>query len=151
MKIKTLLHSLSVLLFFACHSPVQERHNPLRGDWQFLNSRGEYSEAYFTDSTYISFHMITGLTPEVRYILKNDTLFSTADRRHKGLSPMASFLKITDDKVVLSNLFTSDTLERVKGEEPLSQMHFPADSARFIKAFRKRYHDFLFAKGIIDE
>ncbi len=142
---------LLLFLFFSCVSPERRKHSVLQGDWQFLNSRGEYSEAYFTDSTYISFHMITGLTPEAHYFLRNDTLFSNADRHRKGLMPMATFRKISKDKIVLGNPFTKDTLERIQGEERLSQMHFPADSARFVKAFQKRYHDFLFGKGIIEK
>ena len=86
------------------------------------------------------------------YFIKNDTLFSDADKRNKGQSAIASFHSIEKDRIIIINRFSQDTLYRImSGEHLISNTTLPAKKEKFKASFMKRYKAFLLERGIIDK
>ncbi len=143
-----------ILFLFACN-PKQESksnvENTLKGNWCFLDGRGNYNEAFFSDNTYLTYNAKYGIAQIYNYKVNNDSLYSNVDRRKKGLNRIAkiSWLK---DKVVMITEFSRDTMERIKDTGmTLETMNPNVDTAKFHEAFNKRYEDFLVKKGILSK
>ncbi len=141
---------LALTLLFSCKQKPAAKHTKLYGDWQFLTSNGNYNEAYFSDSTYYSFNLKQGLFPVVNYYLKNDTLYSDANKSKKGMQAIAGFRTLSEDEVILINMFSQDTLYRIEGDSLLSGMLAKDQRKPYLEAFKKRYKQFLLDRGIID-
>ena len=151
MPVKNILFLFSFLIMLSCkHQPVQ-KHNDLYGNWQFLTADGNYNEAFFSDSTYFSYNHKRGLFPVSHYYLKNDTLFSDANKNKEGMYPIAGFLLLNKDKVIFINQFSRDTLYRLSGDSLLSDFIENKGSMVYEKVFMDRYKAFLLERGIIDE
>jgi hypothetical protein len=128
----------------------EEPKNPLAGNWAFLDIRGNYNEAFFADSTYITYNMVHGLSPEFRYFIKNDSLYSNIGKRKKGLQRIAKILVLSADSIILTTEFSRDTLGRMTGEAvTLENTNPQKDSVLFRQEIYRRYEAFLLSKGII--
>ncbi len=149
---KTYLFVLSVILLFSCQNSKKEQHSVLYGDWQFLTSNGDYNEAFFTDTTYHSYNVKNGVFPIAHYFVRNDTLFSDAVKSAHEQRPIAKFQSIEKDRIIIINMFSQDTLFRIKNQEDLiSNTLLSGNEQKFKEAFMKRYKAFLLERGIIDQ
>lgn len=144
---------LLLILIIACSPETaneKEKINDINGNWSFLDGHGNYNEAYFSDSTYITFNLKYGASPYYAYIVKNDSLYSDIDRRKPGLNRIAEFTWLNSDKVILVTEFSRDTLDRIKNPSNTLQNTDPKkDSLVFFDALKKRYEDLLLLKGIL--
>ena len=144
-----------LLIFMASCNFEKQRTNsrsPLSGNWAFLDMRGNYNEAYFTDSTYITYNMVHGLSPVFKYVIKNDSLWSNINKRKPGLHRIAKINVITPDSIILVTEFSRDTIGRLMGEKITLENTDPKkDSVLFRAEIYRRYEAFLLAKGIIKQ
>jgi len=121
----------------------------LAGSWGFLDKYGNYNEALFKDSNFVTYNKVYGLFPELKYYLSGDSLFTDADKRKKGLHPIAEIEWINDNKVVFKSEFSSDTLERLIDQEiMLDNTDVKKDSLKYREAFILRYEQMLVDRGI---
>jgi hypothetical protein len=124
----------------------------LSGNWAFLDVRGNYNEAFFTDSTYITYNMVHGLSPVFKYYIKNDSLYSNINKRKPGLHRIAKVNILTPDSMILVTEFSRDTIGRLRTEKITLENTDPKkDSALFRQEVYKRYEAFLLSKGIIKQ
>jgi len=133
---------------------VNENWKKLQGTWGFLDKYGNYNEAFFDDSTYITYNKQFGVLPVVKYRITDDSMFADVDRRNKPgvLIPVLKFEWLNDDKVVFHSTTGLDTLERITGDAVTLENTPPkTDSLKYRTAFNERYEKFLIAKGIITE
>ena len=146
---------LLLLLIVACNpqtSTEETSENKINGNWSFLDGRGNYNEAFFDDSTYLTYNLVYGLSEPYRYFVKNDSLYSNIDKRKPGLNRIAMFTWISEDKVVLVTEFSRDTLDRIMNPEITLQNTDPTiDTVNFINALKVRYENFLVTKGILTQ
>jgi hypothetical protein len=147
------IHLIFIIFTFACN-PVTIKENKtvnrLKGNWAFLDLRGNYNEAFFNDTSYITYNLIRGVSPEFRYFIKNDSLWSNIDKRKKGLNRIAKIQWLEENKVILITEFSRDTLEKLTDEKiTLENINPGKDSVLFREAIHKRYENFLVSKGII--
>jgi hypothetical protein len=150
-------HSLLILILLATlgcsrQAPVNESWRKLQGTWGFLDKYGNYNEAFFDDSTYITYNKQYGVLPVVKYRITGDSMYADVDRRdQKGvLIPVVEFEWISGDKVVFHSTTGLDTLERIIGDAVTLETTSPGtDSLKYRTAFNERYEKFLIAKGII--
>jgi len=136
----------------ACSSPTEKKKavNNLKGNWAFLDKHGTYNEAFFGDSTFFTYNMVSGKMPEFGYQVKNDSLYSNFDKSKKTLTRIAKIEWIMEDRVILSTEFVHDTLEPIlESRMVLSNTDFKKDSTDFVKAYNKRLEAFLMNRGII--
>jgi hypothetical protein len=146
---------LFILLLFTASCNLEGKKeskptSPLSGNWGFLDIRGNYNEAFFTDSTYVTYNMVHGLSPVFQYFIKNDSLCSNINKRKPGLNRIAKINIITPDSIILITEFSRDTIGRLKDEEVTLENTDPKkDSMLFRQEIYKRYEAFLLAKGII--
>jgi len=132
------------------NSTNEIEENKLLGDWQFLDARGNYIEAFFSDSAYFIYNMNMGKSPKWSYFLKNDSMYTNIDKRKPGLHKTADINWIDNNKVIIITQFTRDTMERIEGAEiTLQNSNLKSDSAKFSDAFNIRHEDYLLAKGIL--
>jgi hypothetical protein len=123
----------------------------LNGNWAFLDIRGNYNEAFFTDSTYVTYNMVYGLSPVFKYFIKNDSLYSNINKHKPGLYRIAKINIITPDSIILVTEFSRDTIGRMTREKiTLENTNPRQDSVLFRQEIFRRYETFLLAKGIID-
>lgn len=140
---------IALILLTGCTTNNRQEKQTVRGNWAFLDKAGNYNEAWFDTDDYVTYNRFGGLMPAFRYVVKNDSLYSTFGKTD-NLKPVAKLIWINDDKFVIFNASTSDTLERIKtGEMLLGNTDVKADSIGFRNAFEKRYEDFLVEKGIL--
>jgi len=151
-KIQMKKHLLFLILLAACNQ-IEEKNipkNELKGNWAFLDGRGNYSEAFFGDTVYFIFNRVYGKMPDYRYFVKEDSLYSNIDKRKMGLNRIAHLMWLNNDKVIFTTEFSRDTLERiVKQEITLENTDFKKDSLKYYEALNNRYENFLISKGII--
>ena len=144
---------LFLVLIIACNPQTgfkNKKTNTIVGNWAFLDGHGNYNEAIFGDSTYLTYNLVYGASPYCAYVIKNDSLYSNIDKRKPGLNRIAALTWKNPDKVVLVTEFSRDTLERIKDAKITLQDTDPvADSFIFLNAIKKRYEDFLISKGIM--
>ncbi len=136
----------------ACSSPTEKKKavNNLKGNWAFLDKHGTYNEAFFGDSTFFTYNMVSGKMPEFGYEVKNDSLYSNFDKSKKTLTRIAKIEWIMEDRVILSTEFVHDTLEPIwESKMVLSNTDFKSDSVEFVKAHYLRYEAFLISRGIL--
>ena len=149
---KNLLY-LFLILIIACNPQSgneEKKSNTIAGDWAFLDGRGNYNEAFFGDSTYITYNLVYGASPYYYYVIKNDSLYSDIDKRKPGLNKIAEFSWLNQNKVILVTEFSRDTLDRILDAKNTLQNTDPvSDSLIFFNAIKKRYEDFLVSKGIM--
>jgi len=142
-----------LVLIIACNPQTGDKNkkiNTIVGNWGFLDVGGNYNEAFFSDTTYVTLNMIYGASPDYTYVVKNDSLYSNIDKRKPGLNRIAAFTWLNPDKVILVTEFSRDTLERIKdGKITLQDTDPVADSLLFARAIKKRYENFLISKGIM--
>ncbi len=143
-----------VFLVFAiaCSPPVKKKKadNKLKGDWAFLDKRGNYNEAFFGDSTFFTYNKINGKMPEFKYKVINDSLYSDFEKSKKALNRIAGIKWISENRAILSTEFVHDTLEPISGPGfLLSNTDFKKDSAKFVKDHYQRYETFLIERGIL--
>ena len=145
------MKKLLIILFLlaGCTANIKQKKQTVEGNWAFLDKTGNYNEAWFDTDNYVTYNRFGGLMPSFKYAVKNDSLYSTFGKTG-DLKPVAKLIWIDDDKFVIFNESTRDTLERIEaGEMLLSNTDIKADSAGFRNAFEKRYEDFLVGKGIL--
>lgn len=144
---------LLVFLIVACNpQTIEEKESPnnIYGNWSFLDGYGNYNEAFFDDSTYVTFNLKHGPSPAYNYIIINDSLYSNVDKRKSGLNRIAQFSWLNNDKVILVTEFSRDTLDRINDSKNTLQNTDPTkDSLIFFDGLKKRYEYFLIAKGIL--
>jgi hypothetical protein len=143
-----------VLLVFiiACSSPTEQKkaNNKLKGDWAFLDKRGNYNEAFFGDSVFFTYNKINGKMPDFKYKVVNDSLYSNFEKPKPALSRIAGIKWISENRVILSTEFVHDTLEPISESGfLLSNTNFKKDSAKFVKDHFNRYEAFLIKRGIL--
>ncbi len=149
---KKYLFALLVILIGCNPQPSanEKEKNKLLGDWQFLDIRGNYVEAFFDDSTYFIYNMSMGKSPKFNYFIINDSLYSNVDKRKPGINKIAEIIWINNDKVLMRTEFSRDTMQRLKDAAiTLGVTDLKRDSAVFKEAMDKRYEDYLLAKGIL--
>jgi len=148
---KKILISILFIAVVSCNfERKEEPKSPLSGNWAFLDVRGNYNEAFFDDSTYITYNMVHGLSPEFRYFVKNDSLYSNIGKRKKALQRIAKIRILTSDSIILTTEFSRDTLGRMGGETVTLENTSPQkDSVLFRQQINRRYEAFLLSKGII--
>ncbi len=138
-----------LLLLSGCTQNNKQQMHSVAGNWAFLDKAGNYNEAFFDTAEYLTYNRFGGVMPSFRYVVKNDSLYSTFGKT-KDLKPVAKLIWINDDKFVIFNASTRDTLERIKSDKMLlGNTDVKADSAAFRNAFEERYEDFLVGKGIL--
>lgn len=152
---KCLLIPVMIMLTLSTCNPKQAKkllpENKIKGNWAFLDGRGNYNEAFFADSSFITYNMAMGAAPEFRYFIKNDSLFTNTDKRKTGLNRIAKVEWMTLDKVIFTTEFSRDTLERISGETiTLGNTDPLTDSLLFRANISIRYEKFLIAKGILN-
>jgi len=147
---------LLIILFLVAGLSSCERKSesksksPLNGNWAFLDIRGNYNEAFFTDSNYITYNMVYGLSPVFNYFIKNDSLYSNIDKRKKGLHRIAKIKWLTADSAILTTEFSKDTLGRLMNAGiTLENTNPQKDSILFRQEIYGRYETFLLSKGIL--
>lgn len=146
---KRLRFSILILVLVSCSS---EEKKSLQGDWQFLDKFGNYNEAFFGDSTYLSINRFVVKDNWYQYTIRNDSLYSTVNKRFTGLRAVAGLEWIGSDRVVLSSEFSRDTMIRIKNSPATISKAKPfSDSAIYFQAFFDRYERFLIFKGILSE
>lgn len=147
------LASLIMALLIACNpkQPGKETSaNKIKGDWAFLDGRGNYNEAFFSDSSFRTFNMVFGAAPEFKYFIRNDSLYTNNDKRKQGLNRIAKVEWLTQDKVIFTTEFSRDTLDRLRDETITLENTDPVkDSSVFKINITRRYEKFLMTKGII--
>jgi hypothetical protein len=122
----------------------------LHGNWAFLDVRGNYNEAFFTDSTYITYNMVYGLSPVFKYSIKNDSFYCNIGKNRPGLHWIGIVKIISPDTIIIETEFSRDTLGRLTGEKVTIENTDPkSDSVLFRREIYRRYEQFLLAKGII--
>jgi len=140
---------LVLLLFTGCTAHKKPKESSIMGNWAFLDKTGNYNEAWFDTDKYVTYNRFGGLMPSFKYVVKNDSLYSTFGKK-KDLKPVAKLIWLNDDKFIIFNESTEDTLERIKSVGiTLNNTDVKADSVKFRSAFEKRYEDFLVNKGIL--
>lgn len=144
---------LLLILLIACNPKTvneETKDNTIAGNWAFLDARGNYCEAFFGDSTFITFNMAYGPTPYFYYTVKNDSLYSTVDKRKSSKAKIATLSWFNPDKVIIITELSRDTLDRIKDpKNTLQYIDLTKDSLEFFHAVKTRYEDFLVAKGIL--
>jgi len=144
---------LLLILIIACNPKTvneETKDNTIAGNWAFLDAHGNYCEAFFGDSTFITFNIAYGPTPYFYYTVKNDSLYSTVDKRKSGKAKIAALSWFNPDKVIIITEFSRDTLDRIKdAKNTLQHIDLAKDSLKFLNAVKTRYEDFLVAKGIL--
>lgn len=146
---------LSILLFNNCQIDSEDEpvENQIKGNWAFLNVAGHYNEAYFGDSTYMTYNQVYGALPELRYELKSDSLWSEFNRGDilDSIRPIAKieWLDINHMVIVMKNV--RDTLQRVTGEGITLEQYSKSTKGQFMKDFMTRYEEFLLERGILTE
>ncbi len=139
-----------VAVVVSCGQKHEKRENRLKGDWAFLDKFGNYNEAWFGDTLYATYNKIALRSPNFFYKVKNDSLYSTVDRRKKGLSRIAKITWLNDDRIILNTEFVRDTLYPVdQSGVTLGNSDPVKDSAAYRRAFNHRYEEFLIARGIV--
>lgn len=149
-------HLIAMAIFFsliACNPKQTGKalpENKITGNWAFLDGRGNYNEAYFADSSFVTYNMVMGKAPEFSYLIRNDSLFTNTNKRKKGLNRIAKVEWLAPDKVIFTTEFSKDTLERITDEEITLGTIDPAkDSVLFRTHITRRYERYLVDKGII--
>ena len=151
---KNSVYLIVLMLLLGCSEMENKNNddkNPLQGDWCFLDKYGNYNEAFFGDSTYRIYNKYVGAADWFKYDVRNDSLYSSVDRRRKGLSRIAKLIWEKDDEVIFMTEFTTDTLYKIKAERSLLSNCEPGEDTTFVRHFFDRYEQFLIAKGIITE
>lgn len=139
-------------LLLGCHEidiKNESEKNPLQGDWCFLDKYGNYNEAFFGDTTYRIYNRYVGAADWFIYDVRNDSLYSSVDRRRKGLSPIAKLIWKNNAEVIFITEFTRDTLYKLSAEGLLLSNCEPSMDTVFANHFFDRYEKFLISKGII--
>jgi len=148
---KYLFVLLIVIIGCNTNTSIDEKvENKLLGNWQFLDTRGNYIEALFEDSTYFIYNMSMGHSPKWKYFLRNDSLYTNIDQRRPGIHKTADINWIDDDKVVIVTQFSTDTMDRIKDAViTLENTDIKSDSAVYREAFNQRHENYLLEKGIL--
>ncbi len=136
----------------ACNSPkeIKEAANKLKGDWAFLDKYGIYNEAFFGDSMFFIYNKENGKMPGFKYAIKNDSLLSNFRKNKNSLERIARIQWLSNDKIILSTEFVSDTLDRIPvNGEIIDTTNILLDTGSFVEAHKKRHEDFLVKKGIL--
>lgn len=146
------LKIIVLLVCMGCHPEKKGEpdQSPLSGNWAFLDINGNYNEAFFTDSTYITYNMVYGLSPVFKYLIKNDSFYCNIGKQQPGLHRIGMIKIISPDSIIIETEFSRDTLGRLTGEKVTIENTDPkSDSVLFRKEIYRRYEQFLLAKGII--
>jgi hypothetical protein len=146
---------LFLLLFSACQQHTKKvKDTPpgsaLQGNWQFLDSYGNYNEAWFGKTTYQTMNRFVDRTVLVNYEVRGDSLISSVETERGSQVIHAALEWLDRDRVVINTSVIRDTLIRMKDPAITLQDTDPfSDSAAFFSAFNRRYDDFLVSKGIV--
>lgn len=142
----------SLVYIVSCQPYGKEKapEKSLPGNWGFLDPYGNYNEAFFSDTSYVTYNRVYGLMPSFPYKYLNDSLWSTIDKRKEGFAPVAEIKWLDDDRFVIRTEFHADTLERItEAKIHLGNTDPGSDSLLFREAFNIRYEDFLVRRGIL--
>ncbi len=149
------LHYFLLVLIVACNPQTtkeEANENDIHGNWSFLDGRGNYTEAFFGDTTYITFNLVQGASPLFSYVVRNDSLYSNIDKRKTGINRIAAFTWLNADNVILVTEFSRDTLERIlDSQNTLQHIDLKSDSVVYLDAIKTRYEKFLVKKGILSQ
>lgn len=143
---------LVVLITFliGCNVVDEKKENTLKGNWQFIDLRGNYIEALFEDSTYFVYNVSMGHSPKWKYFVRNDSLFSIVDSKRPDRRKVSEIRWIDKNLVIIKSQFSSDTMDRIKDTEiTLQNTDLKGDSVKFREAFNQRHEDYLLLKGIL--
>lgn len=137
----------------ATEKKVEKRiADPLAGYWQYLDKYGNYNEVHFDGKHYQTINRFVDKNVTFPYKVNNDSLYSTADRRHEGMTAVACIDLMDDGRVVLYTDFFRDTLYKLDHvKNTLVDTDPFSDSLSFYQAFYKRYEQFLIQRGIVTE
>jgi len=118
--------SIFILIIFNLCSQKHE----LRGDWGAIDSYGNYSELFFSDSTIEIYDELAGSIASQTYSCKDDSLFTNI------LSYQMEWIK-PDSLNLVSNSF-SLKLKRIKKGFKLSEYNNEKQEDSYINSFYKR-------------
>lgn len=155
LKMKKYLSLLLVLVIVSCNmsdsnTASEDMNYDITGNWQFLNKSGVYTESFFDTSYFRVFNLYLGISPDFKYYIDGDSLFTTFKSTKKVKPQMSIFSWINEDKVILETRTGADTMERIKDGKHLLETTNPLkDSIVFMQAFIKRNDDYLINRGIL--
>lgn len=140
-----------IAFLIGCNTVEEKKENTLKGNWQFIDLRGNYIEALFKDSTYFVYNIsMGGPSPKWNYFVRNDSLFTIVDSRRSDRYKVSIVRWLDNDKVIVRSQFSSDTMDRIKvADITLQNTDLKGDSAKFRGAFNQRLEDYLLLKGIL--
>lgn len=131
------------------YTEVKERYS-LLGDWQFLNKQGAYTESYFSEKYFKVFNRQMGMSPNFKYDLVVDTLFTSITQGDKVSRSKSEIIWLNENKVIMKARFGADTMDRILTNELLlGNTDLRADSLNFSKAYWERNKTYLLERGII--
>ena len=88
--------------------------------------------------------------PGFKYAIKNDSLLSNFRKNKNSLERIARIQWLSNDKIILSTEFVSDTLDRIHvNGERIDTTDILLGIGSFVEAHKKRLEDFLVKKGIL--
>ncbi len=120
------------------------------GNWCFLNKSSVYTESFFSKNFFRAYNQYLGMSPDFKYYIVDDTLFSTFSTGKKVKTQKSVISWINENKVVLRTGAGADTMDRItKGDFLLGTIDPKIDSLNFSTAFNKRNDNYLIQRGIL--
>jgi hypothetical protein len=153
---KKYISLLVILIIVSCNqtenksTTSQELVYDINGNWCFLNKSGVYTESFFSNDFFKVYNQYLGLSPDFKYHIIDDTLFSTFYTGKKLKTQKSVVTWVNEDKVVLRTGTGADTMERItNGNFSLGVIDPVIDSVNFTVAFSKRNDNYLIDRGIL--
>ncbi len=152
---KKYLGLLTLLIVVSCNQPNRDSNSKkvvytIDGNWCFLNKTGVYTESFFSKDFFKVYNQYLGISPDFKYYIIDDTLFSTFSTGKKVKTQKSVVAWINENKVVLRTGSGADTMDRITdGEFLLGTIDPKVDSLNFSKAFGNRNDNYLINRGIL--
>ncbi len=152
---KKYLSLLMILIVVSCNqtdpnSKSEKQDYTIDGSWCFLNKSSVYTESFFSKDFFHVYNQYLGMSPDFKYYIVDDTLFSTFSTGKKVKTQKSVISWINENRVVLRTGTGADTMDRItKGEFLLGTIDPKIDSSNFASAFRERNDNYLIQRGIL--
>lgn len=118
---------LIILVFFSC-----SKDRTFNGNWGALDSNGNYSELYFSDSTIDIYEERGGLIPQQRFTTKDDSLFTNVFKY--------KFHFVNQDSLILEDTGFKLYMKRIHGEFTLDNYAARIQDQDYIDSFYERMY-----------
>lgn len=150
---------LIILVIVSCNQAGNKTNNEvveevinydIQGNWHFLNKQGIYTESFFAEDYFRVFNLQLGVSPDFKYRINGDTLFSTFKSQQKAKPQRSLILWVNENKVIVQSRTGADTMQRMKsGEYLLGTIDPIVDTANFLSAFMNRNDNYLIERGVL--